>query len=65
MNTNQGYHVQVKQFLNAHEVAKILNVSKSSAYRIIKKLNDDLKKAGKITVSGKISARYFYESVYL
>ena len=33
--------------------------------RIIKRLNDQLEKKGKITVSGKISARYFYENVYL
>lgn len=56
---------QEKKFLNADDVAEILNISKSSAYRIIKKLNDDLKKSGKITVSGKISSKFFYENVYL
>ena len=56
---------QGKNLLNASDVAKILGISKSSAYRIIKKLNGELQKAGKITVAGKISARYFYEKIYL
>lgn len=54
-----------KKFLTAADVAEILNVSRSTAYRIIRKLNDELNKAGKITVAGKISARYFYENTYL
>ena len=56
---------QEKIILNANDVATLLSVSKSSAYRIIRKLNDELNKLGKITVSGKISAKYFYQSVYL
>ena len=35
------------------------------AYRIIHKLNAELEKAGKFTVAGKVSARYFYENTYL
>lgn len=54
-----------KKFLTASDVAEILNVSRSTAYRIIRKMNDELNKAGKITVAGKISARYFYENTYL
>jgi len=54
-----------KKFFNAKDVAEILNISKSSAYRIIRKLNEELKKAGKITIPGKISSKYFYENVYL
>lgn len=53
------------KFLTAADVAEILNVSRSTAYRIIRRLNDELNKAGKITVAGKISARYFYENTYL
>ncbi|MCI8473071.1 MAG: helix-turn-helix domain-containing protein [Clostridiales bacterium] len=54
-----------RKFLTATEVAEILHVSRSTAYRIIKRLNNELDKAGKITVAGKVSARYFYENVYL
>ena len=54
-----------KKLLGATDVCEILGVSRSTAYRIIKQLNDRLEKQGKIIVSGKISARYFYENVYL
>ena len=54
-----------RKFLTASDVAEILNVSRSTAYRIIRWLNDELNKAGKITVAGKVSAKYFYENTYL
>ena len=54
-----------KKFLTAMEVAEILDVSRSTAYRIIRRLNAELDNAGKITVAGKVSARYFYENTYL
>ena len=57
--------IESKKFLSAYDVAEILCISKSSAYRIIRKLNAELEKAGKITVAGKISSKYFYENVYL
>lgn len=57
--------IEQKKFLNAEDVSKILDISKSSSYRIIKKLNEDLKFNNKITISGKISSKYFYENVYL
>ncbi len=54
-----------KKFLTADDVADILGISKSTAYRIIKNLNDELKEKRKITVAGKISSKYFYENAYL
>ena len=62
---NPAHLPQEKRFLSVSDVAAILNVSRSTAYRIIRHLNQDLNKAGKITVAGRISARYFYENVYL
>lgn len=56
---------QDKKFLSASDVANILDVSRSTAYRIIRRLNRDLEQAGKITIPGKISSKYFYENVYL
>ncbi|BBA50942.1 hypothetical protein FV113G1_12910 [Fusobacterium varium] len=53
------------QFLTAKDVSEILSISKSSAYRIIKQLNIELKKQNKIIISGKISRRYFEEKMYL
>lgn len=57
--------VDENKFLGAEDVAKTLGVSTVTGYRIIKKLNDELKAQGYITVAGKISKRYFYEKVYI
>lgn len=54
-----------KRYLTATDVAELLDVSRSTAYRIIKRLNNELNKSGKITIAGKISAKYFYENTYL
>ena len=53
-----------KNFLNADDVAKFMDISVPMAYKIIRKLNDELKKQGFITVAGKVSRRYFEEKVY-
>lgn len=52
-------------FLTAEDVAELLGVSLSTAYRIIKRLNEELKKQGKIVVAGKISKRFFEEKVVI
>ena len=54
-----------KRYLTATEVAELLDVSITTAYRIIRKLNAELNAMGKITISGKVSAKYFYENTYL
>ena len=54
-----------KKYLTAMDVAELLGVSRSTAYRIIKRLNNELEKNGKLTVAGKVSAKYFYENTYL
>ncbi|WP_053986327.1 hypothetical protein [Niameybacter massiliensis] len=54
-----------QRFLGAEDVAKTLGVSTVTGYRIIKKLNDELKAQGYIVVAGKISKRYFNEKVYM
>jgi Mn-dependent DtxR family transcriptional regulator len=53
------------RFIKADEVAKVMDVSSTTAYKIIKELNTDLKKQGYITVAGKVSRKYFNEKVYL
>lgn len=56
---------QEKKFLTAADVSEILGVSISTAYRIIRRLNSELQESGKITIAGKISAKYFFENVYM
>jgi predicted DNA-binding transcriptional regulator AlpA len=53
------------KFVDAREVADVLGVSESTGYRLIREMNLELKKQGKITIAGKISRRYFEEKVYL
>ena len=64
-NQTAAFSPARKKFLTATEVAEILDVSRSTAYRIIHRLNAELEKAGKIPVAGKVSARYFYENTSL
>ena len=48
-------------FIRVDEVAEILGVSKSYAYKIVRTLNKELKEKGFITVSGRVSRSYFME----
>ncbi len=51
-------------FYTVEDIIDILNVSKSTAYREIKKLNDELKKQGYITICGKVPIKFFRERWY-
>lgn len=62
---NVQYTINAQRFYVAEDVAKIMGISKSKAYKIIRELNDELSKQGKIVVSGKVSRRYFDEKVYI
>jgi len=50
-------------FMRVDDVAQELGVSKSYAYKIVRKLNADLKEMGYLTVAGRISRKYFLEKV--
>ena len=63
-NTNSTVSTESKVY-TAEEVAAILGVSRSTAYREIKRLNAELEAQGYITVTGKISKRYFLEKSYI
>ena len=51
-------------FMNVKEVASYLGVSESMAYKIIQKLNKELKAKGYITIAGKVSRAFFEEKIY-
>jgi len=51
-------------FMRVDEVAEELGVSKPYAYRLIRDLNEELKKTGCITISGRIDRKFFYEKFY-
>ena len=51
-------------FMTVNEVMESLNVSKPHAYKLIRGLNEELQRKGFITVSGRISRKYFSERFY-
>lgn len=53
-----------KRFLNVDDVSSTMECSKSAAYNIIRRLNDELKARGFVVIHGKINAKYFYERIY-
>lgn len=50
--------------MTAKEIAQELDISLSKAYQIIRLLNNELKKKDYITLSGKVSRKYFNEKFY-
>ena len=48
-------------FMRVEEVAQELGVSKSYAYKIVQKLNAELKEQGFITIAGRVNKQYFLE----
>ena len=54
-----------KEIMTVHDVMDVLGIGQSKAYQIIRKLNKELAEKKYITVSGRISRKYFYERVRL
>ena len=44
-----------QSFMRVEEVAQELGVSKSYAYKIVQKLNQELKEKGYLTISGRVN----------
>lgn len=51
-------------FMRVDEVAQSLDVSKPYIYKLIRKLNEELRKKGCIAIAGRIDRNYFYEKFY-
>ncbi len=51
-------------FIRVDEVAKELSVSVPYAYKLIRRLNDELKEQGFITISGRVNRQYFNKRLY-
>lgn len=51
------------EMLTAENVATILNIPKSRAYTIIREMNAELKKKGKLILRGRINRTYFMEKI--
>lgn len=46
------------KFIRADDVAQELSVSKPYAYKLIRKLNEELKAQGFITIAGRVNRQY-------
>ena len=53
-----------KIYITASELAELLDVSLGHAYKIIRRLNQELEKEGFITLAGKVPKRYFEKRWY-
>jgi len=48
-----------KIYITAVELSEMLGVSSGHAYKIIRRLNQELKNDGYIVIAGKVPKRYF------
>lgn len=51
-------------FITAVEMVGIFGISKPYAYKIIKQLNEELEAKDFITITGRVSKKYFEEKSY-
>jgi len=50
-------------FMSVDEVANELGISKSYAYKIVQRLNNELKEKCFITISGRLNKQHFVERI--
>ena len=53
-----------KIYITANELAEMLGVSVGHAYKLIRKLNQELEKEGFLVIAGKVPRRYFEKRWY-
>ena len=51
-------------FFTVKDVMAFMDVSKSQAYKIIRKLNAELEAKGFLVIAGRVSCKYFKERFY-
>ena len=54
----------MKIYLDANDIASMLDISKSKSYDIIRTLNAELEKDGYLVLSGKVPVAYFRKRWY-
>ena len=48
-------------FMRVEDVAQELGISKSYAYKVVQRLNAELKEKGYLTISGRVNRKFFTE----
>lgn len=51
-------------YYTANEIMEMLGISRGHAYKIVKRLNEELSSKGFIVVAGKVPKKYFAEHFY-
>ena len=55
------FSMQAQNFMRVEEVAQELGISKSHAYKVIHKLNAELRDKGYLTIAGRVNRNFFME----
>jgi hypothetical protein len=63
-NHKEAGYLAERMFMRVGEVAETLDVSKPYAYRLIRELNEELKRNGCIAIAGRIDRKFFSEKFY-
>lgn len=53
-----------KIYITASELSEMLDVSVGHAYKIIRRMNQELQKEGYLVIAGKVPKRYFEKRWY-
>ena len=56
--------MSVNLFMRVEEVAEVMDVSVSYAYKIIRQFNKELGETGCVTMKGRIDRQFFYDNFY-
>lgn len=51
-------------FMTAKDVAEIMGISMGHAYKLVRSMNNELKKAGYLVVAGKIPTGFFRKKCF-
>lgn len=51
--------MEKKNYINAQELSSMLGISVSRAYRVIRKLNEELEEKGYLVIAGRVPTKYF------
>ena len=46
-------------YMTVDDVAKALKISKSFAYKVIRKMNEEMEKQGYFTMAGRVNKQFF------
>lgn len=53
-----------EMFVKVEDLAKELDISKPFAYKLVKEMNEELKKKGFMTIAGRVSRQFYEEKFY-